>query len=131
LEGGAYGTAEGVIGGTLSQCFAADAIILCTKGVCDVVGSLEGVLGFLLPVEDMVIVEELDVQDEKWGCAGGLGSVFTWMQKEEEGNACHVGCGCGTYRWGCGGHVQPLVEDFERYWPNSVGHWIDGLEAPQ
>jgi len=61
VEGGTYRTAEGVSGGTLPQCFTADAIVLHMKGVCDIVGSLEGVLGILLPAEGMVVVEELDV----------------------------------------------------------------------
>jgi len=51
-----YGAAEGVICGTLSKSFAMDVILLHTKGICDIVGSLEVGFGVMLPVEEVVVV---------------------------------------------------------------------------
>jgi len=81
--GGTHRAAEGVGCSTLLQCFATYAIILPAKGVGNVVDNVEVDLGVLLPIEEAVIVEELDIGDEEWGTAFCLGCVLAWVQEEK------------------------------------------------
>jgi len=99
-NGGMDGTAEVVTRHALAKGFTMYAILLGAKSVGDIVSHEEGWLGKLLPRQDLVVVQELDVTECEWGCAVGLGQhVFTRAKEEEEGNAGHVshsnGSGCG------------------------------------
>ncbi len=76
-NGGVDGTAEVVTRCTLAKGLATHAILLGTECVGDIVCHEEGWFRELLPRQDLVIVQELDVAECEWGCAVGFGHVFT------------------------------------------------------
>jgi len=57
--------AEWVSGGTLAKGFTTNTVLLGAKGVSDIVSHRKIGFGVMLPMQEVVIMQELDIRNEE------------------------------------------------------------------